>query len=89
MVQTTGSRSGSTRAAVAGVLGAVAAVLAVIIVVQNSESVEVEVLGWTGDAPLAVLLVAALVIGGLLGWVITMVARHRRRVAGRRSVRGT
>lgn len=77
----------SAKTVVLTVAGAIAAMVAVIAVVQNSGSVELEFLWWSVDAPLAVLLVAALIAGGLLTAAVSAIARHRRATAGGRTRR--
>lgn len=78
-------RSGAAaKTVVLAVAGAVAAMVAVIAVVQNSGSVELEFLWWSIDAPLAVLLVAALIAGGLLTAAVAAIVRHRRATSGDR-----
>jgi uncharacterized integral membrane protein len=58
----------------------VAALVALVVVValQNSQSVEVEVLFVTVNAPLIVTLLVAVAIGALIGYVAPLVRRHRR-----------
>ncbi len=62
------------RAWIVGVLVA----LVVVVALQNSQSVEVEVLFVTVDAPLIVTLLAAVAVGVLIGYVAPLVRRHRR-----------
>ena len=54
------------------------AVLVVIVALQNSQSVKVEVLFVTVDAPLIVTLLVAVAVGILIGYVAPLVLRHRR-----------
>lgn len=62
------------RAWVVGVLVA----LVVIVCLQNSQQVRVDVLFATVNAPLIVILLAAVGIGALIGYVAPLVRRHRR-----------
>jgi len=62
------------RAWTAGILLA----LVVIVALQNSQQVRVDVLFVTVDAPLIVILLAAVAIGALIGYVAPLVSRHRR-----------
>ena len=62
------------RAWIVGVLVA----LVVVVALQNSQSVEVEVLFVTVDAPLIVTLLVAVAVGALIGYVAPLVRRHRR-----------
>ena len=50
-------------------------VLAAILVIQNSQTVEVEFLFATIDTPLAFALLVALGIGALVGWLVPRVRR--------------
>ncbi len=68
------SKQVNWRAWVVGVL--VAAV--VIVSLQNSQQVKVDVLFLTVDAPLIVILLIAVAIGALIGYVAPLVHRHRR-----------
>jgi uncharacterized integral membrane protein len=52
--------------------------LVAIVALQNSQSVQVEVLFVDVDAPLIVTLLAAVAIGVLIGYVAPLVRRHRR-----------
>jgi uncharacterized integral membrane protein len=52
--------------------------LVVIVALQNSQQVTVDVLFVTVDAPLIVILLAAVAIGALIGYVAPLVRRHRR-----------
>jgi uncharacterized integral membrane protein len=52
--------------------------LVVIVCLQNSQQVRVDVLFVTLDAPLIVILLAAVAIGALIGYVAPLVLRHRR-----------
>jgi uncharacterized integral membrane protein len=62
------------RAWLVGVLVA----LVVIVCLQNSQKVSVEVLFASFDAPLIVVLVVAVAIGALIGYVAPVIRRHRR-----------
>ncbi len=62
------------RAWIVGVLVA----LVVIVALQNSQQVRVDVLFVTVDAPLIVILLAAVAIGALIGYVAPLIRRHRR-----------
>lgn len=61
----------------AWVVGALIALVA-IVALQNSQEVRVDVLFVTVDAPLIVILLAAVAIGALIGYVTPVVRRHRR-----------
>jgi uncharacterized integral membrane protein len=52
--------------------------LVVIVALQNSQSVQVEVLFIDVDAPLIVTLLVAVGIGVLIGYIAPLVRRHRR-----------
>lgn len=58
-------------------LGVLVALVA-IVALQNSQQVRVDVLFATVDAPLIVILLAAVAIGALIGYVTPVVRRHRR-----------
>jgi len=62
------------RAWIVGVLIAVVAIVAL----QNSQQVRVDVLFVTVDAPLIVILLVAVAIGALIGYVAPVIRRHRR-----------
>lgn len=68
------SKQVNWRAWVVGIL--IAAV--VIVALQNSQQVKVDVLFITVDAPLIVILLAAVAIGALIGYVTPLIHRHRR-----------
>jgi uncharacterized integral membrane protein len=53
-------------------------VLVAIVALQNSQQVRVDVLFLTVDAPLIVILLAAVAIGALIGYVTPVLRRHRR-----------
>jgi uncharacterized integral membrane protein len=62
------------RAWVVGTLIALVAIVAL----QNSQEVRVDVLFVTVNAPLIVILLAAVAVGALIGYVTPVVRRHRR-----------
>jgi uncharacterized integral membrane protein len=62
------------RAWVVGVLVA----LVVVVALQNSQEVRVDVLFVSVNAPLIVILLAAVAVGALIGYVAPLVRRHRR-----------
>lgn len=62
------------RAWIVGILVA----LVVIVALQNSQSVKVEVLFVTVNAPLIITLLVAVGVGILIGYVAPLVLRHRR-----------
>jgi uncharacterized integral membrane protein len=64
------------------VLWLVLAVLAIILVAQNSDDTQIRVLGWTIQAPLFVVIVAAMVIGWGLGTLGVQAWSLRRRRSG-------
>jgi len=72
------------RAWTVGVLAA----LVLIVALQNAQQVRVDVLFLTVDAPLIVILLAAVAIGALIGYV-TPVLRHHRRDQTALSSRGS
>ncbi len=59
------------------VVGALVALVA-IVALQNSQEVRVDVLFVTVNAPLIVILLAAVAVGALIGYVTPVVRRHRR-----------
>ncbi len=56
--------------------------LVVIVALQNSQRVRVEVLFVDVNAPLIVILLAAVAIGALIGYVAPLVRRHRHEGRG-------
>jgi uncharacterized integral membrane protein len=52
--------------------------LVVIVALQNSQQVRVDVLFINVSAPLILILLAAVAIGALIGYVAPLVHRHRR-----------
>ncbi len=52
--------------------------LVIIVALQNAQQVRVDVLFVTLDAPLIVILLAAVAIGALIGYVTPVLRRHRR-----------
>ena len=62
------------RAWIVGVLVA----LVVIVCLQNSQQVSVEVLFASFKAPLIIVLLVAVAVGGLIGYIAPLVRRHRR-----------
>ena len=52
--------------------------LVVIVLLQNSQEVRVDVLFVSVNAPLIVILLAAVAIGALIGYLTPLVRRHRR-----------
>ena len=58
-------------------IGALAA-LVLIVCLQNSQTVEVEVLFASFDAPLIVTLLIAVGVGALLGYAAPVLIKHRR-----------
>lgn len=67
-------RSANWRAWVAGTLAA----LVVIVALQNSQSVDVDVLMVSLTAPLIVIILAAAAVGAVVGYVAPLVRKHRR-----------
>lgn len=53
-------------------------VLVAVVALQNSQQVEVDVLFVNVSAPLIVVLLAAVGIGALIGYVAPLIRRHRR-----------
>lgn len=62
------------RAWIVGVLAA----LVLIICLQNAQQVSVEVLFANFNAPLIVVLLVAVAVGGLIGYAAPVLRRHRR-----------
>jgi len=62
------------RAWIVGILIA----LVVIVALQNSQQVRVDVLFVNVSAPLIVILLAAVAVGALIGYIAPLVLRHRR-----------
>jgi uncharacterized integral membrane protein len=56
----------------------IAVTLVLVVCLQNSQQVRVDVLFVTVDAPLIVILLAAVAIGALIGYVAPVIRRHRR-----------
>ena len=56
--------------------------LVAIVCLQNSQEVRVDVLFVNVNAPLIVILLAAVAIGALIGYVAPLVWRHRREERG-------
>lgn len=52
--------------------------LVVIVCLQNSQQVHVDVLFLSVNAPLIVILLAAVAVGALIGYIAPVVRRHRR-----------
>jgi uncharacterized integral membrane protein len=67
--------TGVTRYVVAAL---VVAVLAVVLAVRNSERVEVDLLVWSGRAPLYAVAIIAALLGAAFTALVTAVWRHRR-----------
>jgi uncharacterized integral membrane protein len=61
----------------AWIIGALVA-LVVIVALQNSQEVDVDVLFVNTTAPLIVILLAAVGVGAVIGYVWPLVRRHRR-----------
>lgn len=61
----------------AWLVGALAALVA-IVALQNSQQVDVDVLFVNVSAPLIVVILAAVGVGALIGYVAPLVRRHRR-----------
>jgi uncharacterized integral membrane protein len=59
-------------------IAAILAVLILIVAIQNAQQVRVDVLFLTVDAPLIVILLAAVTIGGFIGYVTPVLRQHRR-----------
>jgi uncharacterized integral membrane protein len=75
---------GSRRVAVtpARVLWIVLAIVAIILVAQNSGDTQIQVFGWTLQAPLFVVIVAAMLVGWGLGTLGVQAWSWRRRRGG-------
>ncbi len=61
----------------AWIVGALVSIVA-IVALQNSQEVRVDVLFVTVNAPLIVILLAAVAIGALIGYAAPVILRHRR-----------
>ena len=59
-------------------LAGVLIAIVLIVALQNSQDVKVDVLFLTVDAPLIVILLAAVAIGAAIGYVAPVLRRHRR-----------
>lgn len=68
-----------TRVTPTKLLWAALALLAIVLVLQNSADTTIQVLGWTIQAPLFVVLAAAMLIGWGLGTLGTQAWSWRRR----------
>jgi uncharacterized integral membrane protein len=66
----------------APVLWVVLAVIAVVLIAQNSNDTEIDVFGWTIQAPLFVVIVASMLIGWGLGTLGIQAWSWRRRRFG-------
>ena len=66
----------------ARVLWVVLAIVAVILIAQNSNDTEIDVFGWTIQAPLFVVIVASMLIGWGLGTLGMQAWSWRRRRSG-------
>jgi uncharacterized integral membrane protein len=62
------------RAWTVGILAA----LVLIVALQNSQQVSVEILFVSTEAPLIVILLVAVAVGALIGYVAPVLRRHRR-----------
>jgi uncharacterized integral membrane protein len=82
MVEGTSKRSALTPARV---LWVVLAIVAVILIAQNSNDTQIEVFGWTIQAPLFLVILASMLIGWALGTLgVQAWSLHRRRLGDRR-----
>lgn len=75
---TTGT--GVTRYVVAAM---VVSVLAIVLAVRNSDRVDVDLLVWSGEAPVYALAFVAALVGGALTALLSAVWRHRRMAVNR------
>ena len=69
------SGTGVTRYVAAALL---VAVLAIVLAVRNSDRVEVDLLVWSGEAPLYAVAVVAALLSAVFTALLTAVWRHRR-----------
>ena len=67
--------TGVTRYVIAAI---VVSVLALVLAVRNSDRVEVDLLVWSGEAPVYALAFVALLVGSALTALLTAIWRHRR-----------
>ena len=67
--------TGVTRYVVAVLL---VSVLALVLAVRNSDRVEVDLLVWSGEAPIYALAFVALLVGSALTALLSAIWRHRR-----------
>ena len=63
------------------IVGLVLAGLIVLFTLQNTETVEVSFLFWKWSTPRAVMIFCVLVVGMVIGWILSSWARHRTRDA--------
>jgi uncharacterized integral membrane protein len=68
------SKGTNWRAWAVGILSA----LVLIVALQNSQQVSVDILFISTEAPLIVILLVAVAIGALIGYVAPVLLRHRR-----------
>jgi uncharacterized integral membrane protein len=83
MVEGTSKRSALTPARV---LWVVLALVAVILIAQNSNDTQIEVFGWTIQAPLFLVILASMLIGWALGTLgVQAWSLHRRHLGDKRT----
>lgn len=73
------ARPGADRRSLRTYAAVVVGVLAMIIIVQNSQSVDVEILFATITTPLVFALLITFALGALTGWLLPRVRRGRKR----------
>ena len=61
------------------IIGIILGVLAVIFAAQNGETVSYNFIAWTLTAPRAIVLLAVLIAGILIGWLFSTVPRFFKR----------
>ena len=61
------------------IIGIILGALAVIFAVQNAETVSYNFIAWTVTAPRAIVILAVLIAGVLIGWLFTTVPRLFKR----------
>ena len=63
------------------IIGLLLGTISVIFAVQNTESVDYSFLAWTVTAPRAIILLAVLVVGIVIGWLVSKLGRIFKRPA--------
>ena len=61
------------------ILGSIFGIVAIVFMLQNTEVVNVEVLAWTFSLPRALMYLILLLLGFVLGWLVTSIRAVRLR----------